>query len=390
MNQQMTSEQVELVSLVRSFCEREIDPHVSEWDRSEHFPVEVFRRLSDIGILGLPLPEEYGGGGGSFLDYVLAIEELARHDAGMACACSVHVSAHARSLLEMGTAEQKARYLPKLARGEWIGAFALTEPHCGSDAAALRTRAERQGNGWILNGVKQWITNAQSAGLFLLFARTAMGTTGASGITAFLVEGNCAGLTVDRQTHKLGVRTSETFDLVLNNCQVPDAAVLGTEGEGFKIAMWALDGGRISIAAQAIGIAQAALDAAKRFAKEREAFGQLIAKFQAIQWKIAQMATRIEAARMLTYRAAWLKDRGLPHSAEGAMAKLLASRVACEAASESVQIHGGYGYTEEFPVERYYRDAKVTEIYEGTSEIQKIVISRALLGPKHERVLATC
>ncbi|MBM3273742.1 MAG: acyl-CoA dehydrogenase family protein [Candidatus Sericytochromatia bacterium] len=385
MNPHITEEQRELVGMVREFCEREIDPHAHSWDRGEIFPADVFRKMGEMGLLGIPLPDEYGGGGGSFFDYILSVEELSKHDAGLACAYCVHLSAHARTVLEFGSPEQRAAYLPKLARGEWIGAFALTEPHCGSDAAALRTRADRDGEFFILNGTKQWITNAKSAGLFLLFARTDPQSEGAKGITAFLVEAGTPGLVVDRKTHKLGMRSSETYDLLLKDCRVPRTAVIGEIGEGFKIAMKTLDGGRIGIAAQALGIAQASLDEAKKFAQQREAFGQPIARFQAIQWKIADMAVRINAARQLTYRAAIAKDSRQPHTKEGAMAKVFASRIARECANESLQVHGGYGYTEEFPVERYYRDAKVTEIYEGTSEIQKIVISRALLQPQRVR-----
>ena len=368
--------------MVRDFCSREIDPHASQWDQAEHFPLDVFRKMGELGLLGIPLPEQYGGGGGSFVDYILAIEELARHDAGLATAYSVHLSAHASTIAAWGTPEQKSRYLPKLASGQWLGCFALTEPHCGSDAAALRTRADRDGEAYVLNGTKQWITNAKSGDLFLLFARTDPESKGARGITAFLIEKGTPGLIVDRKTHKLGMRTSETYDLVLKDCRVPASAVIGAVGEGFKVAMRTLDSGRIGIAAQALGIGQAALDEARKFALEREAFGQPIARFQAIQWKIADMATQLAAGRILTYRAAWLKDQGLPHTKEGAMAKLQASRAAREAAQESLQIHGGYGFSQEFPIERHYRDVKVTEIYEGTSEVQKIVISRAVLSAR--------
>lgn len=380
MDFEITPEQQELVNTVREFCVREIDPHVSQWDRAEHYPLDVFRKMGEIGLLGIPLPEEYGGGGGSFVDYILAVEELSRHDAGFACAYCVHLSAHACTIAAWGTPEQKARYLPKLASGQYLGCFALTEPHCGSDAAALRTRADLDGDCYVLNGTKQWITSAKSGDLFLLFARTNPASTGAKGITAFLIDKDAPGLIVDRKTHKLGMRTSETYDLLLKDCRVPRSAVVGEVGEGFKIAMKTLDGGRIGIAAQALGIGQAALDEARKFALEREAFGQPIARFQAIQWKIADMATQLNAGRILTYRAAWLKDQGLPHTKEGAMAKLQASRAAREATQESLQIHGGYGFTEEFPIERHYRDVKVTEIYEGTSEVQKIVISRAMLS----------
>lgn len=384
MHIELTDNQKAIQEMVREFAAREIAPHVAQWDREEHFPVDVFRRMGELGLLGLPIPEEWGGGGGTFAEYAVAIEELAKVDAGLACAYSVHVSAHTNSIYEFGTDEQKQKYLPKLCSGEMIGAFALTEPSCGSDASALKTKAVEDGDYYVLNGTKQWITNAKSAGLFLLFARTNPDEPGAKGITAFLIEAGTPGLTIGRKTHKMGMRTSETYDVILENCRVPKSAIIGNLNEGFKIAMKTLDSGRVGIAAQALGIAQAALDEAKRFANQREAFGKPISHFQAIQWKIADMAVRINAARMLTYRAASLKDQGLPCTKEGAMAKLFASRTAREACNESLQIHGGYGYTDEFPIERHYRDAKVTEIYEGTSEIQKIVISRAVLGQSRQ------
>lgn len=380
MKLELTEQQRALQEMIRTFAAREIAPHTAEWDRADHFPLDVFRKLGSLGVLGLPIPEAYGGGGASMGDYATVVEELAKADPGLSCAYSVHVSAHTRSVFEFGTDEQKQKYLPRLCSGELIGAFALTEPCCGSDASALRTKAVEDGDHFVLNGSKQWITNAQSAGLFLLFARTNQAEPGAKGVTAFLIEAGTPGLTLGRKTHKMGMRTSETYDLVLTDCRVPRSAVLGRVNEGFAVAMKTLESGRVGIAAQAVGIAQAALEMAKKFANEREAFGKPINRFQGIQWKIADMTTRIHAARMLTYRAAWLKDQGQPMNQEGAMAKLYASRIAREATNESLQIHGGYGYTDEFGIERLYRDAKVTEIYEGTSEIQKIVISRALLG----------
>ncbi|HEY9897582.1 MAG TPA: acyl-CoA dehydrogenase family protein [Pantanalinema sp.] len=380
MDLEFSDDQRALQEMIQQFAAREIAPHTARWDRDDHFPVDVFRKLGELGVLGLPIPEEFGGAGANLRDYVTVVEELAKADPGLACAYSVHVSAHTRSVYEFGTDEQKAKYLAKLCSGEMIGAFALTEPCCGSDATALRTKAEEDGDFYVLNGTKQWITNAKSAGLFLLFARTDPNEPGAKGISAFLIEAGTPGLSLGRKTHKMGMRTSETYDLVLENCRVPKSALIGELNKGFAIAMKTLESGRVGIAAQATGIAQAALDLAKKFSGEREAFGKPINRFQGIQWKIADMTTRIHAARMLTYRAAWLKDEGLPVNKEGAMAKLFASKTAREATNESLQIHGGYGYTDEFPIERLYRDAKVTEIYEGTSEIQKIVISRALLG----------
>jgi butyryl-CoA dehydrogenase len=382
----LSDSQKQIIALVEQFAGREIAPHTASWDREDHFPVEVFRRLGDLGLLGLPIPETYGGAGASMGDYVAAVEALAKADPGLSCAFSVHVSAHTRSILDFGTEEQKRKYLPELCSGRMIGAFALTEPNCGSDASALRTRAVRDGDEWVLDGTKQWITNAKSAGLFLLFARTNPDEPGAKGISAFLIEAGTPGLEIGRKTHKMGMRTSETYDLVLSSCRIPASALIGEVGGGFAIAMKTLEGGRIGIAAQATGIAQAALDHAKTFSEQREAFGKPINRFQAIQWKIADMATRVTAARLLTYRAAQFKDLGQPCNTEGAMAKLFASRVAREATNESLQIHGGYGYTDEFAIERLYRDAKVTEIYEGTSEIQKIVISRALLGADRGKV----
>ncbi|MEB3196061.1 MAG: acyl-CoA dehydrogenase family protein [Candidatus Sericytochromatia bacterium] len=365
-----------LIEMVRSFAERELAPHAARWDREAVFPVDTFREMGRLGLLGIPLPEQYGGGGGSVQDYILAVEEIAKADAGVGCAYSVHVSAVAMTIAAFGSEEQKARYLPKMATGEWIGAYALTEPGHGSDAGHLQAKAVRDGDGWVLSGTKQWITNAGYAQAFLVFARTNADEPGPKGITCFIVEAGTPGLEVGRVTHKMGVRSSDTRDLVLNQVRVTDAQILGSLGGGFTIAMRALDSGRIGIAAQAVGIATAALEAAKRFALERESFGQSIAKFQAIQWKFADGATRLQAARLLVQKAAQLRNDGRPHTLAGSMAKLYASKTCREICNEAVQIHGGYGYTDEFPVERHYRDAKITEIYEGTSEIQKLVIWR--------------
>ncbi|MEB3237185.1 MAG: acyl-CoA dehydrogenase family protein [Candidatus Sericytochromatia bacterium] len=386
MDVHLTEAQQQVQEAVKAFCARHVDPFVAQWDKDEHFPLDVFRKMGEEGYLGIPIPEAYGGAGESFEVYIAALEQLSRHDAGFACAYAVHLSAHALSILEFGTEAQKQQYLPGLANGSVLGAFALTEPHCGSDAAALRCKAEKDGDHYVLTGTKQWITNAKSAGLFLLFARTDAASSGPKGITAFLIESGTPGLVIDRKTHKMGMRSSETYDVVLDGCRVHESQVLGVVGEGFKIAMKTLDGGRIGIAAQALGIAQACLDEARTFANQREAFGQPIARFQAIQWKVADMAKNIWASRALTYQAASLKAAGKPVADAGAKAKLFASRTAREAANEALQIHGGYGYTDEFPVERHYRDAKVTEIYEGTSEIQRIVISRGLVGSGKTKV----
>ena len=365
-----------LLDMVRSFAQRELAPNAARWDKEATFPVEAFREMGRLGLLGIPLPEAYGGGGGTVQDYILAVEEIAKADAGVGCAYSVHVSAVALTILAFGNSDQKAKFLPPMASGEWIGAYALTEPGHGSDAGRLAARAVKDGEYWVLSGTKQWITNAGYANVFLVFARTNPDDLGPKGLTCFLVEGGTSGLAIGRVTHKMGVRSSDTRDLVLNDLRVHESQVLGEVGGGFTVAMKALDSGRIGIAAQALGIATAALEEAKKFAIEREAFGQPIAKFQAIQWKFADAATKLQAARLLVERAARLRNDGRPHTLAGSMAKLYASRVCREVCNEALQIHGGYGYTDEFAVERHYRDAKITEIYEGTSEIQKVVIWR--------------
>ncbi len=382
---ELAQEQREIQELAREFAAREIEPNAAEWDREHRFPREIFAKLAELGLMGTCVPEEYGGAGADFLSYILVLEQLSRADAGVGVTVAVHTSAVTLPLLAFGTDEQRARFVPPLARGDHLGAFALTEPEAGSDAGALRTRAEAEGDGWRITGAKQWITNARYAGTFLLFARTDQETAGARGVSAFVLDAEHVRVTRDEE--KLGLNSSTTNDIVIEGAVVGRDRLLHEENHGFHVAMKTLDGGRIGIAAQAVGIAQAAYDVAREYAKERHAFGRPISQFQAIQHKLADMATEIDAARLLTYRAATLRERGEPHTEAGAKAKLFASGVARRQTGEAIQILGGYGYTKEFPVERYYRDAKITEIYEGTSEIQRLVIARSILGLQ-ERVSA--
>ena len=361
---ELSPEQREIRDLARRVAEERVAPHAAAWDREHTFPRELFGELGALGLMGVCVPEEHGGAGADFLSYVLVLEELSRADAGVGVTVAVHTSACALPLLAHGG----ERWVPALAAGEEIGAFALTEPGSGSDAGAMRSRAV---DGRI-TGTKQWITNGSYASTFLVFARD-----DGERVSAYVVRAGAEGLAVTREAEKLGLHSSSTADLTFENTP---GERLGPPGGGMRIALGTLDGGRIGIAAQAVGIAQAALDLAAGYAKERSAFGGPIARFQAIQQKLADMQTEIEAARALTWRAARLKQAGLPHTVEGAQAKLFASRVARHWTGEAIQVLGGYGYTREFPAERYYRDAKVTEIYEGTSEIQRLVIARALLG----------
>ncbi len=370
---ELTDEQRDVRALSRDFAEREIAPGAAAWDREHRFPREVFDQLGELGLMGACVPVEHGGAGADFLSYVLALEELARADAGVAVTVAVHTSAATLPLLAHGSADQIARVVPPLAQGHELGAFALTEPEAGSDAAAIRTRADADGR---ITGAKQFITTGSQAHTLLVFARDDAGPA-AGKVSAYVVKRPAPGLTVTREEEKLGLNSSGTAALSF------DAVVgerLGPAGAGMRIALSTLDGGRIGIAAQAVGIAQAALELATAYAKERHAFGQPIGAQGQIQHKLAEMQTEIEAARALTWRAARCKDAGRPHTLEGAQAKLFASRVARHWTGEAIQILGGYGYTRELPAERYYRDAKVTEIYEGTSEIQRLVIARALLG----------
>jgi alkylation response protein AidB-like acyl-CoA dehydrogenase len=381
----LTQDQREIRALTRDFAKAEIEPHASQWDRDHHFPRELFTKLAELGLMGACVPEEYGGAGADFPSYILVLEELSRADAGVGVTVAVHTSAVTLPLLAYGTDEQKSRFVPPLARGEHLGAFALTEAEAGSDAGAIRTKAEPDGDGWRITGAKQWITNGRHSGTFLLFARTDQTTNTARGVSAFILDADHVRITRDEE--KLGLNSSVTNDVVVEGAHVDRDRLLHEENRGFRVAMTTLDGGRIGIAAQALGIAQAAYDVARDYALERRAFGHRIGDFQAIQHKLANMSMEIDAARLLVYRAAWLKQQGRPHTEEGAKAKLFASEVARRQTAEAIQVLGGYGYTKEFPVERYYRDAKITEIYEGTSEIQRLVIARSILGLS-ERTLA--
>ncbi len=365
---ELTDEQREIRELARRFADEEIAPKAAAWDREHTFPREVFAQLGELGLMGVCVPEEHAGAGADFLSYVLVLEELSRADAGVGVTVAVHTSAGTLPLLAHGTPEQVARLVPPLAQGHELAAFALTESGSGSDAGAMRTRAD--GDARIF-GTKQWTTNGSHAHSFIVFARDPERPS------AFVVRRGAAGFRVTREEEKMGLNSSSTADLSFDGTP---GERLGAQAAGLRIAFQTLDAGRIGIAAQAVGIAQAALDVASAYARERHAFGRPIGGFGAIQQKLADMQTEIEAARALVWRAARLKEAGLPHSVEGAQAKLFASKVARHWTGEAIQVLGGYGYTKEFPVERYYRDAKVTEIYEGTSEIQRLVIARALLG----------
>jgi butyryl-CoA dehydrogenase len=387
MDFELSPEQREIQALTREFVRQEVEPHAAGWDREHRFPREVFAKLAELGLMGVCVPEEYGGAGADFLSYVLVLEELSRGDAGVGVTVAVHTSAVTLPLLRFGSDEQRSRFVPPLARGDRLGAFCLTEPEAGSDAGALRTRAEPDGDGWRITGAKQWITNGRFAGTFLLFARTDASTPGAGGVSAFVLDSEQVRITRDEE--KLGLNSSVTSDLVVEGAQVGRDRLLHEENRGFHVAMATLDTGRIGIGAQAVGIAQAAYDVAREYAKERHAFGRAIGEFQAIQQKLADMSTEIDAARLLVYRAALQKQRGEPHTEAGAKAKLFASETARRQTAEAIQILGGYGYTKEFPLERYYRDAKITEIYEGTSEIQRLVIAREILGLREHRLAQT-
>jgi acyl-CoA dehydrogenase len=374
---ELTDEQRAVRSLAAEIAQREIAPHVARWDREFIFPTELYAKLTEAGLMGLSVPEAYGGAGADMLSCVLAVEELSRVDAGTGVTFSVHAMV-ARAIAALGTEAQKERWLPQLAAKNALAAFAMTEPDAGSDAAHLRAPARRDGDAWILSGRKQWCTNGNVAAVIMAMFRTS--GDGAKGVSAFLVDAATKGMQVEKLTEKLGIHTSSTCDLAFDDARLPGDALLGEQGAGFASAMATLSTGRIGIAAQACGILAACLDASVKFARERRQFGTPIGSFEGVSFKIAQMATDLDAARLLTYRAAALCDTAEPFAVEASKAKLFASSAARRHAAEAIQIHGGYGYTTEFPVERYYRDAKITEIYEGTSEIQHIVVARSLLG----------
>ncbi len=375
----LTEEQRMIRDAAREFAEREVAPGAAERDRTGEFPLAQFKAAAAQGFAGVLIPEKFGGSALGNLALSLILVEINAACASTGVTLSVHNSLVCGPLVKYGTDEQKRRYLPKLASGEWLGAYSLSEAGSGSDAAALVCGAREDGDSFVLDGTKLWVTSATHADFFIVFARTAKEEKKARGITAFLVERTVPGFRVSKKESKLGIRASSTCELVFESCRVPKANVLGEAGRGFPIALNTLDGGRIGIASQAVGIARAARDASVTYAKQRRAFGRPIADFEAIQFKIAEMTARIEAAELCTLRAAWLKDLGRPHAVEASVAKLLASRTANFCAREAVQIHGGAGYLQDFPVERHMRDARITEIYEGTTEIQKLVIARNVL-----------
>ncbi len=373
-----TSEQQQLRKSIREFCEAEIKPHVMEWDESQHFPVDVFKRLGKLGVLGAVFPEELGGSGYSYVDYSIVMEEIARVDPSIALSVAAHVSLCTNHIYLAGNDDQKQRYLPKLTTGEWIGCWSLTEPEAGSDAGGTRTKAVLDGDSWVLNGGKTFTTNAQVADVCVAMAMTDRSAS-AHGISAFILEKGTPGFKVGKKENKLGMRCSPTGEVLFTDCRLPSTQLCGKRGEGFVDSLRILDGGRISIAALSVGLAQGAYEAALKYSKHRKQFSRFISEFQAIQHKLADMATEIDAARLLTLRAAWLKDSGASVNKESAMAKLFASESAVRVANEALQIHGGYGFIKDYPVEKFYRDVKLCTIGEGTSEIQKLVIARQLL-----------
>lgn len=376
MNLTFTQEQEMMRKMVRDFAAIEVAPFIEKMEKGE-FPREILRKMGGLGLMGIPVPEQYGGAEMDFTSYIIAINELSKVSATMGVILSVHTSVGTNPILYFGTEEQKQKYVPKLASGEYLGAFCLTEPSAGSDAASMKSRAVHDGGHYVINGSKVFITNGGEADVYIVFAKTNP-ELGAKGVSAFIVEKNTPGLVIGKDEKKMGLHGSRTVQLTFEDMRVPAENLLGAEGEGFKIAMANLDAGRIGIAAQALGIAEAALSAATEYAKQRHQFGKPIAAQQGIAFKLADMATNVEAARLLVYRAADLRGKGLKCGMEASMAKLFATRTAVEVTTEAIQVFGGYGYTEEYPVERYFRDAKVTEIYEGTSEIQRIVISKYL------------
>ena len=377
-----TDEQQQLRRTVRQFAEGEILPHVMEWDEAAHFPEDLFPKLGDLGLLGVIFPEKLGGSALGYIEYVTVIEELARVDGSVGLSVAAHNSLCTNHIYKFGTDAQRQKYIPSLAQGKMLGAWSLTEPGAGSDAGGTRTMAVRADGGWVINGSKTFTTNGHSAGVCVAMAVTEKDKA-SHGISAFIVERGTPGFRAGKKENKLGMRASETSEVIFTDCHVPAENLLGEPGKGFVNSLQILDGGRISIAALALGIAQGALEAATKYAKQRRQFGQPISEFQGIQFKLADMATQVEAARALTYRVAWMADHGdMRHTKESAMAKLFASEVAVRVANEAVQVFGGYGYVKDYPAEKYYRDAKLCTIGEGTSEIQRLVIARQLLGKK--------
>jgi alkylation response protein AidB-like acyl-CoA dehydrogenase len=375
---QLNEEQLMMQKMVREFAEKKVAPGAAERDEAEQFDRELYNELTELGVSGICFPEEYGGAGGDTLSYILAVEELSRADDGVGVSLSASVSLCAWPIYAYGTEAQKKKYLIPLAEGTHMGAFGLTEPNAGTDAASQQTVAVLDGDHYVLNGSKIFITNAREAETYIVMAMTDK-SRGTRGISAFIVEKDTPGFTFGKKEHKMGIRSSITMELIFQDARIPKENLLGKEGDGFKIAMTTLDGGRIGVAAQALGIAQAALDHAVKYSKERVQFGKPIAANQAIAFMIADMATKVEAARLLTYRAAYCKDQGLSYSKEAAMAKMYASDAAMAVTTDAVQIFGGYGYSREYPVERLMRNAKITQIYEGTNQVQRMVVSGAVL-----------
>ena len=374
----LTDEQRALQDMVHDFAEKELKPIAAELDEHHKFPAEVVAQMAELGLMGVAYPEKYGGAEMDYQSYAIVIEELSRGCAGTGVICSAHSSLACDPIYHFGTEAQKMKFLVPMAQGKSIGCFGLTEPGAGSDASSLKTHAKRFGDEYVLNGSKIFITNAVEAKVAVVFAATDK-EKGARGISAFIVEADTPGFSIGKVEDKMGIRASSTAELVFEECRIPAENRLGEQGEGFKIALHTLDGGRIGIAAQAVGIAQAAFEAARDYAKERVQFGKPIAKLQAIQWMLADMATEIEASRLLVRQAVWMKDQKVPYSKQSAMAKLYAAETAMRVTTKAIQVHGGYGYIREYPVERHFRDAKITEIYEGTSEILRLVIARSLL-----------
>ena len=379
MNFELTEEQQQIKKMVREFAEAEIRPHVMEWDEAQHFPKELFKQLGKLGLTGVIFPEEYGGAGLGYSEYATVIEELSRVDGSIGLSVAAHNSLCTNHIYQYGTEEQRHKFVTPLAQGEKLGSWALTEPGSGSDASGLKTSAVKKDNGWVLNGAKNFITHGISGDTCVVLAYTDREMR-SRGVTAFVVDRTTPGFIAGKKENKLGVRASETASIIFEDCFVPEENVLGERGRGFVNAMQILDGGRISIAALALGIAQGAYESALKYAKERQQFGNPIFEFQAIQFKLADMATQIDAARLLIQRAAWMKDQKMPTTKESAMAKLYASEIAVKVSEEAIQIHGGYGYTKDYPPEKFWRDSKLCTIGEGTSEVQRLVIARQLVA----------